>query len=212
MKNNKYTFLFILIFSIYIAFINIFSLLLGNQIQFISLLIINLIHILLIAFNIIILNNEFKKNNFNANDNLKVFRKKISESVSNGFIISTLFNVVIILLLYQFLGDILNILNIKTGILNYTIYILKIFIVTIPFLGLEITIFRYFKEINCYNNIFYLLLYKLIIFIILTIIIFFKYNLSSILYSKIITDFIFLYFYTKTCFSITIFTQYKKKN
>lgn len=210
MKKKTYNFLTIFIIFIYWISTNVFMLYLGNKIQFISFNIVNSIYLILLISTIILTNIEFKKSNFKENDTPKDFRKKLSESVSNSFILSTFFCIIIVLLLYHFLENILKYLNLKPGIINYTIYSLKIFVVSSPFWGLEITILRYFYEINCYNKITHLSYLKFIIFIILTFILFFKYNTSSILYSKIITDFIFLYFYTKTCFSITVFKQYKK--
>ena len=210
MKKNTYKVLLTLIFIIYILYTNIFNLIFKNEIKFISFNIINFIYLILIFSCIIISNIIFKKNDFKEDDNPKNFRKKISEAVSNSFVITTIFTTLIILLLYQFLEKILFTLNIKTGIIHHTMYSLKIFFVSLPFLGLEITILRYFYQINCYNKIIETIFIKLIIFIVLSIILFFKYSTSSILYSKLITDLLYLYFYTKTCFGITIFKKYKK--
>ena len=210
MKKNTYKVLLTLIFIIYILDTNIFNLIFKNEIKFISFNIINFIYLILIFSCIIISNIIFKKNDFKEDDNPKNFRKKISEAVSNSFVITTIFTTLIILLLYQFLEKILFTLNIKTGIIHHTMYSLKIFFVSLPFLGLEITILRYFYQINCYNKIIETIFIKLIIFIVLSIILFFKYSTSSILYSKLITDLLYLYFYTKTCFGITIFKKYKK--
>ena len=210
MKKNTYKILIILIFIAYILFTNIFNLILNNEIKFISFNIINSIYLILIISCIVISNIIFKKNNFKDDDNPKDFRKKLSDSVTNSFIISTIFTTIIILLLYQFFEKILLTLNIKTGIIHHTIYSLKIFFVSLPFLGLEITILRYFYQINCYNKIIENIFVKFIIFILLSFLLFFKYSSSSILYAKLITDLLYLYFYTKTCFAITIFRKYKK--
>lgn len=210
MKKNTYKILIILIFIAYILFTNIFNLILKNEIKFISFNIINSIYLILIISCIVISNIIFKKNNFKDDDNPKDFRKKLSDSVTNSFIISTIFTTIIILLLYQFFEKILLTLNIKTGIIHHTIYSLKIFFVSLPFLGLEITILRYFYQINCYNKIIENIFVKFIIFILLSFLLFFKYSSSSILYAKLITDLLYLYFYTKTCFAITIFRKYKK--
>ena len=212
MKKNVYKILITLILFIYILITNIFNLIFGNKIKFIGFNIINSIYLILVFSCIIISEIIFKKSNFKENDLPKDFRKKLSESVSNSFVISTIFSTTIIILLYQFFGNILKYLKIETGIINYTIYALKIFFVSIPFLGLEITILRYFYQINCYDKIIKINLIKLLIFIFLSYILFFKYNSSSILYAKLISDIIFLYFYTKTCFGITIFKKYKKTN
>ena len=212
MKKNTYRILILLIFFIYIIVTNIFNFILGNKIRYIGFNIINSIYLTLILSCIIITNIIFKKSNFKENDSPKDFRNKLSESVSNSFVISTIVSTVVIILLYQFFRDILIYLNIETGIINYTIYALKIFFVSIPFLGLEITILRYFYQINCYGKIIKIILSKFLIFIFFTFILFFKYSYSSILYSKVVTDILFLYFYTKTCFAITIFKKYKKTN
>ena len=205
MKKNTYKILIILIFIIYILITNIFNLILNNEIKFISFNIINSIYLILIISCIVISNIIFKKNNFKEDDSPKLFRQKLSEAVSNSFVFSTIFTTIIIILLYQFFEDILDTINIKTGIIHHTIYSLKIFFVSLPFLGLEVTILRYFYQINCYNKIIEITFSKLIIFILLGILLFFKYNSSCILYSKFLTDMLFLYFYTKTCFAITIF-------
>ena len=210
MKKNTFKILLILILIIYIFYTNFFNLFFKNELKFTSFNIINSIYIILIFSCIFISNILFKKNNFKENDSPIDFRKKISEAVANSFTISTIFTTIIILLLYHFLEKILFYLNIKTGIIHHTIYSLKIFFVSLPFLGLEITIHRYFYQINCYNKIIGIIFSKLIIFIILSILLFFKYNTSSILYSKLITDILYLYFYTKTCFALTIFKKYKK--
>lgn len=212
MKKNIYRILIVLIFLIYILSTNIFNFILGNKIRFIGFNIINSIYLILIFSCIIISNIIFKKSDFKENDSPKEFRNKLSESVSNSFVISTIISTVVIILLYQFFREILTYLNIETGIINYTIYALKIFFVSIPFLGLEITILRYFYQINCYDKIIKVILSKFFIFLFLTFILFFKYNSSAILYSKLVTDMLFLYFYTKTCFGITIFKKYKKTN
>ncbi len=211
MKKNTYKILIILIFIIYILITNIFNLILNNEIKFISFNIINSIYLILIISCIVISNIIFKKNNFKEDDSPKLFRQKLSEAVSNSFVFSTIFTTIIIILLYQFFEDILDTINIKTGIIHHTIYSLKIFFVSLPFLGLEVTILRYFYQINCYNKIIEITFSKLIIFILLGILLFFKYNSSCILYSKFLTDMLFLYFYTKTCFAITIFKKYKKE-
>lgn len=212
MKKNIYRILILLIVLIYILITNIFNFIFGNRVRLIGFNIINSIYLVLVFSCIIISNIIFKKNNFKENDSPKDFRKKLSESVSNSFVISTIFSTTIIILLYQFFRNILEYLKFETGIINYTIYALKIFFVSIPFLGLEITILRYFYQINCYDKIIKINLLKLLLFIIFSFILFFKYNTSAILYSKLIDDMLFLYFYTKTCFSITIFKKYKKTN
>lgn len=210
MKKNTYRFLLLLIILIYTLITNTYNFILGNQTKFISFNIINSIYLILIFSCILISNIIFKKSDFKENDLPKDFRNKMSESVSNSFVISTIFSITIVILLYQFLKNILEYLQISTGIINYTIYALKIFFVSIPFLGLEITVLRYFYQINCYDKILKIISSKFLIFITLSFVLFFKYNSSSILCSKLITDLLFLYFYTKTCFSITIFKKYKK--
>ena len=153
MKKITYKILIILIFIIYILITNIFNLILNNEIKFISFNIINSIYLILIISCIVISNIIFKKNNFKEDDSPKLFRQKLSEAVSNSFVFSTIFTTIIIILLYQFFEDILDTINIKTGIIHHTIYSLKIFFVSLPFLGLEVTILRYFYQINCYNKI-----------------------------------------------------------
>ena len=142
MKKNTYKVLLTLIFIIYILYTNIFNLIFKNEIKFISFNIINFIYLILIFSCIIISNIIFKKNDFKEDDNPKNFRKKISEAVSNSFVITTIFTTLIILLLYQFLEKILFTLNIKTGIIHHTMYSLKIFFVSLLFIRLEITILR----------------------------------------------------------------------
>lgn len=212
MKKNTYKILIFLILIIYFLGTNIFNLFLKNEIRFVGFNIVNSIYLILIISCIIISNIIFKKEKFTDKDTPVLFRKKISEAVANSFVSSTVFTIVLTLLLYQFLDNILLFLNIKDGIINYTIYALKIFFVSFPFLGLEITILRYFYQIDCYNKIIKIVALKLLIFILLTFLLFFKYTYSSILYAKLITDMLLLYFYTKTCFKLTIFKQYRTKN
>lgn len=190
--------LFYLLGSIF--FMNTF----GNKIKLLGISYINSIYLILIGTCIFICYRTFKKYNFQEKDSAKSFRKKMSEATSNSFIISTIITTTIVILLFQFLEDILEYLKFEKGIINYTVYALKIFFVSIPFLGLEITIYKYFYELECYSKICKIFSFKILTFFIFTFALFFKYNTSSCLYARILTDLLFLYYFTKTCFEITI--------
>lgn len=200
------------IFYLTIFFISIFYLIgsfffitaFGNKIKLLGISCINLIYFALISTCIFICHKTFKQYNFQSNDSAKNFRKKMSEATSNSFIISTIIATTVVILLFQFLEDILKYLNFKVGIINYTVYALKIFFVSIPFLGLEFTIYKYFYELECYLKISKILFLKVLTFFIFTFTLFLKYNTSSYLYARILTDILFLYYFTKTCFEITI--------
>ena len=134
----------------------------------------------------------------------KNFKEDLSCAVANSFFINSLIAIPLAILIYAFLKKFLVIIKVPDGIINYTIYATKIWFISSPFIGLEITIFKYFSEIKYYKTPILLVTFKFIIFIILSIPLYFKYNISCIIYAKIITDILFLFYYTKTCFGITM--------
>ena len=203
---NKKIFSILTLFITFIYFLgcNLFMIFFGNKVKLIGISYVNSTYIILILACILLCHINFKKYDFKSNDSAKSFRKKMSEAVANSFAISTIVSTLVIILLFHFLENILEVLNFNQGIINYIIYATKIFFVTIPFLGLEITIYCYLYELECYSKVCKTLFLKVFIFFILTSILFFKYNTSSCFYAKIFTDLLFLFYFTKTCFEITI--------
>jgi Na+-driven multidrug efflux pump len=147
------------------------------------------------------INLTFKKFNFQKN---KEFQKNIQNAVANSFFISSIISIVGALIIYCFLKNILGIFNIKEGIINYANFAAKIWFVSSPFIGLELTIFKYFSKLDFFQKNIIIIISKLIIYYILSIILYFKFQNNCIVYAKPICDIIFLPYYTKICFDLTL--------
>lgn len=149
----------------------------------------------------IIINNIFKKANLKKSKN---FRKDIKNTFSNAFFISSIISIISALIIYGFLKNILEIFNLKEGIINYTNFATKIWFISSPFIGLEVAIFRYFYEINYFKAPIKILIYKLLIFFVICFLFFSDRKTNCFIYAKPICDLIFLIYYTRICFDLTL--------
>ena len=116
--------------------------------------------------------------------------------------------IILSLIIYTFLRNILNLFNLKTGLINYIIFSSKIWFVSSPFIGLEITILRYFQELEIYKTPLIISIVKLILFIFCGLILHFKYPSNCLIYAKPISDICLLFYYTKICFELTLKEKY----
>ena len=137
-------------------------------------------------------------------ENKKFFRKYIKTAFSNGFVYSSIFSIVIACVLYGFLDKILTLINLPTGLINYCTFASKIWFISSPFIGLEIAILGYYIAINYYRKPLIIVFSKLILFLLISLFYYESKKFNCFLYAKPICDFIFLIYYSKICFDITL--------
>ena len=204
MKRILYNLFIFIIYFLFVLIINIFYKSNPNNQLGINIVIsLNLIISLLCFVSTSII---FKKNNLENN-----FNKNIKNAIANSFFVSSIISISIALIIYTFLKDILHIINLKSGLINYTIFASKIWFISSPFIGLEITILKYFYELNSYKKILIISFIKLLIFCILGMAFYFKYPSNFFIYAKPFCDIIFLFYYSKICFELTLKKiEYKK--
>ena len=199
----KKIFYFFVIFTLilFVFSINIFfkinsdlNHIIGININLILYLIINLICI-------IVIDKTFKKAKLKKSTQ---YRKDIKNAFTNSFLVSSIISIISALIIYGFLKNILEIFNLKEGIINYINFIIQIWFISSPFIGLELVCFRYFYEIEYFNIPIKILIYKLLTFFIISCLFYEKRKLNCFIYSKPICDIIFLIYYTKICFDLTL--------
>lgn len=163
---------------------------------------INLILYLIITIICVLVTNRiFKKANLK---NSKRYRKDIKISFANSFFASSIVSIVSACIIYGALENILELFNLKEGIINYTIFSSKIWFISSPFIGLEITVFRYFHELDYFKIPIILLISKLLTFFVICVCFYFDKKINCFIYAKPICDIIFLIYYTRTCFDATL--------
>ena len=200
MKKLFYGILSILV-VLFIAIFNLFFKINSDINHIIGINIIIILNIFISIFCIIFINRIFKKNNLkNGLD----FKKNIKLSTANSFFVSSIISIFLAIIVYQFLNSILEFLKLKNGLINYTVFASKIWFISAPFIGLELTIFRYFFEINYFKTPIKILILKLFVFLGLGMIFYIKYKTNCLIYAKPVCDMIFLPYYTKTCFDLTL--------
>jgi hypothetical protein len=158
------------------------------------------LHIIcLITINIIFKNSNLEKK--------KKFKENIQNAVANSFFISSIISIIGALIVYCLLKNILGIFNIKEGIINYTVFAAKTWFVSSPFIGLELTIFKYFFKLETHKKTNIILVLKFLIYCILSAILYIKFKNNCVVYAKPICDIIFLPYYTKVCFDLVLKQQ-----
>ena len=150
---------------------------------------------------VFVINNIFKKSNLKDSKN---FKKDIKNTFSNSFCISSIISIVFACIIYGSFKNILEIFNLKEGLINYTNFATKIWFISSPFIGLEVAIFRYFYEIDYFVIPIKILIYKLLIFFIISILFFSERKINCFIYAKPISDIISLIYYTRVCFDLTL--------
>lgn len=198
MKKIHYVF-YILILILFVFIINIFKLINKNYNYQYSINIIFLVNIILYITCIISINFIFKKSNLKEN-----FKNNIKNAISNSFFISSSICIIYSIFIYSFLGTLLSFTNLSTGLINYCLFASKIWFVSAPFIGLELTIFKYFSEIDYLKTPIFIAILKLIIFVLITFLLYFKYPSNCILYAKPICDILFIFYYSKICFELSL--------
>ncbi len=192
-------FIFIFIFNLFFKINSDINHIIGiNIIIFINFM------ISLICF--LTIKNIFKKEKLNNNEEYKKFLKIV---ISNSFVTSSIISIFIAIILYGFLKNILSIFNLKTGLINYIVFASKIWFISAPFIGLEITIIQYFNELKYYKTPIIFILFKLTVFLLLGGLFYIKYKTNCFVYAKPICDLIFLPYYSKICFRLTLNNNYK---
>jgi hypothetical protein len=191
----------ILIAIIFIFVVNIFLKINSDFTHLISLNLIILLNFIILLSCLISINIIFKNSNL---DQEKNFKENIRSAVANSFFISSIISIIGAFIIYYLLKNILEFLNIKEGIINYTIFAAKTWFVSSPFIGLEITIFKYFSKLEIYKKPAIILAIKFIIYCSISLFLYLKLKNNCIVYAKPICDIIFLPYYTKICFDLTL--------
>ena len=134
----------------------------------------------------------------------KDFRKDVKIAFANSFVAGSIFSIAFACIIYGFLGNILEKIGLESGLINYTVFASKIWFISSPFIGLEIAIFEYFNSLSYYKKPIIILLIKLLVFIIICALYYSSRKTNCFIYAKPVCDFIFLLYYSKICFDITI--------
>ena len=130
MKKIFYFFL-ILISITFIISINVF-LKINSDLNHIIGININLIlWFCLIFLCTIKINHIFKKANLNES---KKYRKDMKIAFANSFFSSSIISIVSACIIYGFLKNFLQFLNLKEGLINYTYFVSKIWFISSPFI------------------------------------------------------------------------------
>lgn len=194
-------FLAILVLIVFITSVNIFLKIKSDFNHIIGIDINLFLYLIITIICLFTVNRHFKKANL---DQSKTYKKDMKTVFANSFFVSSIISIVSALIIYGFLEKFLNFLNLKQGLINYTTFSMKIWFISSPFIGLEVTVFRYFKEINYFKIPIKLLIFKLIIFYIISALFFIDKKVNCFIYAKPICDMIFLLYYTKVCFDATL--------
>ena len=200
MKKIFYFFI-ILTLIIFITSINIFLKINSNFNHIIGIDINLILYLIIYIICIITINKIFKKANLKTSKN---YRRDIKTAFANSFFISSLISIIYACIIYGFLKNILEIFNLKEGIINYCIFATKIWFISSPFIGLEVAVLKYFCELEYFKTPIKLLILKLLLFFIISFLFFEQRKASCFIYAKTLSDIIFLIYYTKICFDITL--------
>ena len=157
------------------------------------------VFISLICF--IIIHNTFKKAKL---DSSKFFGKDVKVAFANSFFASSIFSIIAACIIYGFLETILEKIGLEESLINYCIFASKIWFISSPFIGLEIAVFEYFNSLGYYKKPLLISIIKLITFVIICALYYSSRKLNCFIYAKPVCDFIFLVYYSKICFDITL--------
>ena len=200
MKKTFYSFL-ILILIILISSINIVLKINSDLNHIIGTDIILGLFLLIVIACTITTNIIFKKSNLKDSKN---FKKDIKIAFANSFVTSSIISIISACIIYGFLKNILELINLKEGLINYTMFAAKIWFITSPFIGLEIAVFKYFSSIDYLKRPIQLFIFKILLFSAISFLYFKNGNISGFIYSKPLCDIIFLAYYSRICFDITL--------
>ena len=172
-------FLTILILIIFISSINIFLKINSDLNHIISININLALYLMIILICIFVVNRNFKKAKLNES---KSYRKDMKIAFANSFFASSIVSIISACIIYGFLNNILELFKLKEGIINFTIFSMKIWFISSPFIGLEVTVFRYFYEIEYFKKPIKILIFKLLIFYFIS---YMRHNLLTLLYKNL---------------------------
>ena len=163
------------------------------QIIFLLLIVLILFGILIsrIIFIFRINNKKIKKLNHNNFETKNLFKSIIISILTLFVLFSSIY-----IFFYSNNSYILGILDFDFGIINSMTYISKIFLLSLPLYAFEITFLEYCNFMKQIHNTIIYKTSKSIIWILLSIILSYFFNLNGFLYSKIITDIIFFIYNT----------------
>ena len=191
----------VLIFIIFIGGINIFLKINSDLNHILGIDIILILYLLIVISCIIVTNITFKKSRI---ENTKNFKRDLKITFANSFVTSSIISIVSACLIYGFLKNALDFIGLKTGLINYTMFAAKIWFISSPFIGLEIVVFKYFSVIDYLKKPIIILISKLFIFLTISFLYFSNNNMNGFIYAKPLCDIIFLFYYSKICFDITL--------
>ena len=123
---------------------------------------------------------------------------------ANSFFRNSIISIISACIIYGFLEIILKELNLKNGLINYCTFICKIWFISSPFIGLEISVIKYFSELEYFIKPIKIFIYKTLIFFIISFLCYNDKGINCFVYAKPLCDIIFLFYYSKICFDITL--------
>lgn len=190
----------VLIQIFYLVIISLFFKLITDTNHIIGITIIIGITVVINIISIVFIDFFFKKYDL---ESVKGLRINLKKAISNAYVASSIISIVFALVVYTSFDKILELTNLSVGIINYTFFIAKIWFISSPFWGLELTIFKYYSFLDYDKKIGKIFVTKVLIWLILGCIFYFKYKVNCLIFAKPITDFVFLIYYTKICFDLT---------
>ena len=194
-------FIVILSFLIFISFINLFLKLKSDINHILGINLIIGINLFILIGCLFIINIYFKKSNLNSSKN---YRKDIKTVFANSFVASSIFSIIVACIVYAFFQNILEILSLGQGLIHYCLFVAKIWFISAPFIGLELTVFKYFDAIDYWKKPITLLRLKLLTFFIVSFLYYGSRKSNSFIYAKPVCDILFLIYYSKICFDVTL--------
>ena len=200
MKKLFYFFVLIIVIS-FISIINIFFKKYSDTTHLISFNIIFSLNTIISIICLKIINQIYKKTSL---ESPKDFRTTIKNAFANSFFKSTIVAIVFSFLVYGFLGNFLKFFQINQGLINYSVFISKIWFISSPFLALELAVLKYFTTLEFYKKPIIILLIKFILFFFISLLNYNSRRINCFIYAKPICDFIFLIYYSIICFDITL--------
>ena len=200
MKKIFYIFVFLTLI-VFLTSINIFLKLNSNFNHIIGVNINIALYLFITFLCIIRVNSIFKKSNLKESKN---YRKDMKTVFANSFFSSSLISIISACIIYGFSKNIFQFLNLKEGLINYTNFVSKIWFISSPFIGLEVVVFRYFQEIEYYKKPIFILIFKFILFILLSLFLFTEKKINCFIYAKPFCDLVLLVYYTRICFDATL--------
>lgn len=144
MKKLFYFFL-ILISVLFIVSINVFLNYVSNSTHIISTNIILGLYFGITIVCLWIVHHYFQKN---QSDSFQNFRKNIKIAFSNAFIISSIVSILFACIIYTFLKNILEIVKLENGMIQYCLFASKIWFISSPFIrsrNFHFSLFFYYR-------------------------------------------------------------------